>query len=273
MKKVLLSVFAIASSVAAFAQCTPNEALFAGVAGGKLLPDTATFNNDPQYKATVGQDFTAVFNLKTITDTTVSTGGINAPVKIISIKYLGMDGAPAGTTVVTDQADDTWENAGTAPNLTPVVGCATVTVPASALTAPTSYNLTLRVDLFINVLGQNSWYTALAPPLGNPNGILYSGYRLDVGQVGFDETAIANGISINPNPFSENAEVVFSLLNNQKVNGVMTDISGKVVKQFNIDGRSGINKHNIAKENLGAGVYFLTLVAGEKTITRKVSIQ
>ena len=57
MKKGLLSILAVSSALLASAQCTPDANLFNGVAGGKLLPDTTTFNNDAQYAATVGVDY------------------------------------------------------------------------------------------------------------------------------------------------------------------------------------------------------------------------
>jgi hypothetical protein len=270
MKKGLLSILAVSSALLASAQCTPDANLFNGVAGGKLLPDTTTFNNDAQYAATVGVDYTAVFNLKTITDTSAS----GLAVKIKSIKYIGMDGAPAGAVVTTDQADATWENTGTFPNLSPVVGCASVFVPGSSLTTTAVYDLTLKVDLLLNIAGQDSWYSALPAPIGTGDYIKYSGYKLSVGPAGIEvlNTSDVN-LAVYPNPFSTSAEVKFSLKNAGKATMNVTDITGKIVRTLTMDAKAGINSLTFNKENLQAGIYFINLTSGEKTITEKVSIQ
>ena len=270
MKKSLLSVFAISSALLASAQCTPDANLFNGIAGGKLLPDTATFNNDAQYAAIIGSDYTTTFNLKTITDTSAS----GLAVKIKSIKYIGMDGAPAGTVVTTDQADATWENAGTFPNLTPVVGCASVFVPAASLTTTAVYDLTLKVDLLLNIAGQDSWYSALPAPIGTGDYIKYSGYKLSVGPAGIEflNTADVN-LTVYPNPFSSAAEIKFSVKNAGKASLTVTDITGKIVRTMTTDAKAGINTVSFTKENLQAGIYFINLTSGEKSTTEKVSIQ
>ncbi|MBX7183071.1 MAG: T9SS type A sorting domain-containing protein [Bacteroidia bacterium] len=269
MKKGLLSILAVSSALLASAQCTPDPNLFVSVAGGKLLPDTATFNNDPQYAYQLNTDYSAVFNLKTITDTTAS--GLS--VKIIKIKYIGMDGAPAGTVVTTDQADDTWENAGTFPNLTPVVGCATVTVPGASLANSATYDLTLKVDLLLNIAGQEQWYSALPAPIGTGDYIKYAGYKLNA-STGIETLNTADlNLVVYPNPFSTTAQVSFSMKNAGKVSLNVTDITGKVVRTASIDGKSGVNNYQLNKDNLQAGIYFINLTSGEKTITEKVSIQ
>ncbi len=270
MKKVLLSVFTIASAIFANAQCTPDAALLSQYAGGKLLPDTATFNNNPVWAATIGQTYSAIFNLKTITDTTVSGLGV----KILKIKYLGMDGAPAGTTVVTDQPDGVWTNGGTLPNLTAVNGCATVTVPATSLTQVETFSLTLKVDLYVNIAGQTTWYSTLAPPLGNPNGVQFAGYKLKVGTAGIEELNTADvNLVVYPNPFSDETKVSYSLKNAGKVTLNVSDVTGKVVRTASLDAKSGINEYTFVKENLQNGIYFISLTSGENTITKKVSIQ
>ena len=272
MKKTLLSIFTVAAAFAANAQCTPDNVWLAQFAGGKLLPDTLTFNNTWNYNSVIGQDYSATFNLKTITDTTAS----GQDVKILKIKYIGMDGAPAGTTVTTDQADSTWENAGTFPNLTAVSGCASVFVPASSLmNAGEVFSLTLKVDLLLNVFGSEIWYSDLTPPLGTGDYLLYAGYKLKNTQhVGVADIDVSEaGLVVYPNPFSDNAEVKFTLANNSKVTLAVSDITGKVVRNANLEGKAGINDYSFVKGNLQSGIYFLTLTSGEKTITKKFSIQ
>ena len=271
MKKVLLSIFTIATTaIAVNAQCTPDAALLSQFAGGKLLPDTTDFNNMPAYAATVGMDYSTVFNLKTITDTTAS----GLAVKIIKIKYISMTGAPANTNVTTDQADSTWENAGTLPNLTAVNGCASVFTPAASFTQTGVFDLTLKVDLLLNIAGQETWYSALPPPLGTGDYINYSGYKLNVGPAGIEELNTGDvNLVVYPNPFSTNTTVSYSLKNAGKVTLNVTDVTGKIVRSANLDGKSGINEYSFAKEELQNGIYFINLTSGEKSITKKVSIQ
>lgn len=95
-----------------------------------------------------------------------------------------------------------------------------------------------------------------------------------------DEDAI--GESINniltvgqnqPNPFSGNTTINYSLNQRADVNLVIYNVAGAKVMEIN-EGTKNIGNHsmNVNASNLKAGVYFYTLNAGENKVTRKMII-
>jgi hypothetical protein len=81
-----------------------------------------------------------------------------------------------------------------------------------------------------------------------------------------------NGVTLSqnvPNPAINNTKVDFSLVNNQEVNVNLFDITGKLVKGYNLGNLSAGN-HSISFDtsDLSTGTYFYSL----NNITRKMSV-
>ena len=94
---------------------------------------------------------------------------------------------------------------------------------------------------------------------------------LDECVVSTTDIALANSLTVAPNPFSEYAVVTFDNPNNKVYDVTMTSLTGQVVKNF--QGVAG-NSFEIARENLSAGMYFVTFVSEEgKVATTKVAVR
>ncbi len=89
-------------------------------------------------------------------------------------------------------------------------------------------------------------------------------------------TEISNsvaGFNVYPNPFSTTSNVNFNLKNESNVTVTVGDVLGQTVMNV-FSGTMAQGDHSIAVNgtNLPAGIYFVTLKAGENTMTQKISI-
>ena len=93
--------------------------------------------------------------------------------------------------------------------------------------------------------------------------------------VGVNETS-SNGITVKqntPNPFSKQTTIAYELKDAAAVSFVITDIMGRTVSTFEQGIVSaGKNKFTLNTDGYANGVYFYTLKAGDKTITKKMII-
>jgi hypothetical protein len=92
--------------------------------------------------------------------------------------------------------------------------------------------------------------------------------------VGINEISSSiSGLSVNPNPFSGTANVVF----NSEVEGTytmkMTNLIGAVVSSKEVNVTTGTNELSINSNGISAGIYLLSLSNGQSAITRKVVIK
>jgi uncharacterized repeat protein (TIGR01451 family) len=179
MKQILTyfligSLFCVAKSTSA-QTCAVDSTNFNNSNGLLLWPDPVAFSST-NYNACIGEDYSATFQLKTITDTSAS----GLAVKILAVKIIGVTGLPQGAVVIPNLSDSTWVNGGVFPNLIPTFGCFTIQIPGSSLIAQTNYNFTIELDLLMNIAGQESWYSALPAPIGTGTYVSISGYTLNV---------------------------------------------------------------------------------------------
>jgi hypothetical protein len=99
-------------------------------------------------------------------------------------------------------------------------------------------------------------------------------YTRYAGGVGVNEVAQnISGLSVNPNPFSGTANVVFA----SEVEGVytmkMTNLIGAVVSTKEVNVSTGTNELSISSNGISAGIYLLSLSNGQSSVTRKVVIK
>ncbi len=76
-----------------------------------------------------------------------------------------------------------------------------------------------------------------------------------------------------PNPFSEATKIGFTLPEDSQFNLTVFDLSGRIVKEFNLEGKAGYNTLKISKKDIGlSGVYYYRLESGNFTDTKKMII-
>ncbi|MFZ1750088.1 MAG: cohesin domain-containing protein, partial [Saprospiraceae bacterium] len=75
-----------------------------------------------------------------------------------------------------------------------------------------------------------------------------------------------------PNPFKESTMIGFELPSAMVASITVYDVTGKVVKVANVNGNKGYNSVDINKNDVGTGVMYYTLKAGEYTATRKMVV-
>jgi spore germination protein YaaH len=90
-----------------------------------------------------------------------------------------------------------------------------------------------------------------------------------------EENNTLNELSIYPNPTSEKAILSIVSSSNDDINYTLFDIQGKLIEEKALEIHSGINtlEININQLQLSKGVYFIKLVAGEKTLTKKLIVE
>jgi hypothetical protein len=86
-----------------------------------------------------------------------------------------------------------------------------------------------------------------------------------------------NGLSLAqnvPNPAVDFTTVNYSIANNESVNVIVRDITGRVVMNIN-EGVKPAGNHSIRLnvENLGAGIYTYTVVAGSSVMTKEMMVK
>jgi len=95
--------------------------------------------------------------------------------------------------------------------------------------------------------------------------------------VGINEITAAGEIttaSIYPNPADVNATIAFDLLNNNDVTVVVRDITGRMVSsEFYGNLVQGQNKITLNVNDLNAGVYSVTVMAGASSYTGPIVVR
>lgn len=99
---------------------------------------------------------------------------------------------------------------------------------------------------------------------------------LDPGLVGVENLSAGNieNATIFPNPTEENSTVVFNLLNSERVNIIVRDITGRVVSTQNQGVLpAGQNRMNLNVANLSAGAYSVSIQAGTSVVTSQIVVR
>lgn len=96
---------------------------------------------------------------------------------------------------------------------------------------------------------------------------------INIGTTSIEENVAVNNVSVYPNPFDQNATVSVNLLQSSDVVINVYSTTGELVLSEN-KGQlaSGTQNIMIDGSNLANGMYFVTVVAGDATVTRKVTV-
>lgn len=95
------------------------------------------------------------------------------------------------------------------------------------------------------------------------------------GPVGIKEVATATEVittNLYPNPANSASLLTYKIDKAENISIKIADITGKVVRTYNEGNKSGINKFLISTNDLPNGLYFVNITGGEKTITKKLTI-
>jgi len=88
--------------------------------------------------------------------------------------------------------------------------------------------------------------------------------------VGVPELAAAGtGISVYPNPASDNITVDLEKLQNKNAQISIYDVTGKLVRSYSTAG----NRLSINRDGLQSGMYFISVIADDKKYTSKLIIK
>lgn len=286
-KKLLTVVATVAiSAFAANAQapCTPDP-IYADSSAG-IWPDSAT----GLAIAYVGQPYSTVIQLKTLTDTSVTFQGIPVSLKVKALKILDVIGEPAGFTVApayNDVVNGTWQNEGTDPNWTAVQGCVLISasqsdVDAAAGGGPNNdgvYPITVYVDVLAKgnpIPSTYTWVSTLGtPPYGAA--IAYSDYvvRVQEGNFVVEEALSSNKFDVAynyPNPFTGATTIAYNTVKEDNITMKVYNMVGGLVAENKYRSNTGKNTIVFDGSKLSAGMYIYTVSNGAETITRKMTI-
>lgn len=131
-----------------------------------------------------------------------------------------------------------------------------------------------RVQIRSHADGKVSDIVSISKQPLHPVAEMYSNddiYSLNLRFVQSGDVEIAEREVVNqnePNPFNSTTRVSFTLVDQNNVNFVIRDLSGKIIMEFNGDYPSGKNEITISGKDLpSSGVYYLTVIVGTNGFT------
>lgn len=95
--------------------------------------------------------------------------------------------------------------------------------------------------------------------------------QFSINQTSVSEINLEDGLSVYPNPFADYTYATFTLDESVNVNLTVYNVIGEVVYSNSQDMTAGNHKLMIDTHDFTPGVYFVNLVAGDKTYTQKIS--
>jgi len=249
MKKLLLSMIAIASMSLAIAQnCTADPQYTAP----GVYPDSAT----GLAIAYVGVPYAETITTITPADTCIVI--ILPPCQVIPIDSVVIDvftGLPTGFNVVSEnQTSLNFVFAGGSSSCMLITGTATAG----------------QVGFYPLTVSGLSWATVLGVPTSQP--FLVDYYILEIvmptGVESFsgEEFEIKQNI---PNPFSNNSRIEYYLPEASNVSLSVYNVLGKMVKSENVQATKGVNNFSLNAADFSNGVYFYNLTYANQTITKR----
>ena len=85
---------------------------------------------------------------------------------------------------------------------------------------------------------------------------------------------LAGSVSLFPNPSNESTKINFTLATNSAVTMKIYDMTGQLVETvINEEMTAGDHSAGLETSSLPSGVYFVTLVSGESSVTRRLTVQ
>lgn len=137
---------------------------------------------------------------------------------------------------------------------------------------PTATQWRTELVDFASVAGQANVLVRFKATSAYGNNLFIDNINLAT-DAGISEIDLNNNIVVSPNPFNASSKLTFSLSESNDVNLKIMNVLGQQVSETN-QGRlaSGIHTIVLNGENLSSGIYFVNLTIGNKTITKKVSV-
>ncbi len=122
---------------------------------------------------------------------------------------------------------------------------------------------------------QNNLFIKFGFASGGGNNIYIDDINISGTPAGIDELANNLDFVVYPNPAEDNTTINFNLINKERVCLKVIDLFGREVDNiFTGDLNSGEHTYSIGNNNkLSAGVYFVTLIAGEQKFSKKLIIK
>lgn len=248
MKKALLVLGLVISSVAASAQCVPN-ALYADSVYGAWPDTTENFTNGelnvfysdtlylliPQDAGLIDPDFDGY------TIDSVSLNSINGLPPGIEVFCNSQTGSPC--TFITGQ-----------------VGCGLLEgTPTQAGT----YELTIDVTAYAVIFG----FVVPVPQT-------FTGYRIIVENgVGVSELALGlNEVRNTPNPFAQKTNIEFGLTRSGSASVKVYNLVGEKLWEKQVSGKQGLNAIAFDASGQENGIYLYKVEAGGKTFTGRMVV-
>lgn len=91
--------------------------------------------------------------------------------------------------------------------------------------------------------------------------------------LGIDETTLASGVDMYPNPAANGVNLTYSLKNTGTVSFLITDVSGKHVMREDFGAQTeGTYTRSLNTEDLANGIYFYTVTVDEQMYTKRLVI-
>lgn len=132
------------------------------------------------------------------------------------------------------------------------------------LVVGTAGNSERSTSFYFDMTDQTWYYTSSTPMV-----------RIDFqDNASIDENAAAFDVVMYPNPATEVTTLSFNLKNNAAVNVIVTDLTGKTVAANTLtNAAAGKNSVEINTAEMAAGVYTVSFVANNTTITKKLVVR
>jgi len=119
-------------------------------------------------------------------------------------------------------------------------------------------------------------------PGGSIYSLMFTGFDNTTGIIDFQTEQLLTGIndlngditqaSVYPNPATDQTTVVYDAKKNTNVTAVLSDLTGREVMRNEFAAKGGLNSENVKLPKLAAGIYHLTLNAGEQHVSMKVVV-
>jgi len=261
------------------AQCTPNS--YYADSSATIRPDTLNFSL--QDFACHGHAYDATITIKTTTDTTVNFNGSMVPFHVLKFKILSVTGMPAGFAYTPNVPE--WDNGGTVPNQTAILGCVGITADSAHVSAanttssPITYPISILADAYVQIHGSpnpTGWASQLQPP-----GLKVPGYKIIVYPASATQCATGileyspdrfSVISNYPNPFSKTTEIKYTVPTTQEMEFKVYNMLGKLIEQRKVVAITGENIIKFNGEKLSSGIYMYSISNGKETIVKKMVV-
>lgn len=245
MKRILLSIFSVASIFAAVAQpCQPDTTIV--VPGMYPVNGTSTGFEVFMPDAMVNVPYNEVVQLLIPADTIIDTMGFQIPAQVLSMRIINFDGLPPS--MAFDCSADSCEWAGDE------YGCI-------LFHGTPSWPEVGSYDVDVLVYG-----TVSAGLLGQLSDTIIFELHVNVAPAqGIDEFLSVNSVKLTPNPVSDKAILSFDAHQNKEFTLRLVNLTGQTVYTQRGKAEAGRNEVTIMRNDLPAGMYFYSLEMDENS--------